>query len=168
MDNNDLCMPNMINFKIARHHWSPHLTSQPKKNYILFSAMKSFCCLVLRIAATMSQPTLALSCGQACVHATIYQCILINLNFDSSCNHTHHMVMSAGNPNDENYTFWKMEKQDDAAECIKVLQKEMHDHESWGHWEIIKQSVIMTETKTIQDMVLQAQIMIPRWHPEQA
>ncbi len=86
----------------------------------------------------MSQPTLALSQGQACVNADVHQCNVINSNFDGSCNQMHHMFISAGKSNNKNYTFREILKQDDTADFIKAIQKETQDHESWGFWEIIK------------------------------
>ncbi len=100
--------------------------------------MKAFYISGLIIAVTIPQPALALSKGQACVNAAAHQFSVINLNFDGSCNQMHHMVMSTGNPNNKNYTFREMLKQDNTADFIKAMQKETQDHESWGHWEIIK------------------------------
>ena len=40
-------------------------------------------------------------------------------------------------------------KEDDASEFIKAME-EVRDHESRGHWEIIKRSSVPLGTKTIQ------------------
>ena len=43
-----------------------------------------------------------------------------------------------------------MLKQDDSAEFIKAMVKETRDHESRGHWEVVKRSSLPIGTKTIQ------------------
>ena len=62
------------------------------------------------------------------------------------------MVLAAGKANNESYTFREMLKQDDAAEFIKAMLKETQDHESRGHWEVVKRSALPIGVKTIQSI----------------
>ena len=41
-------------------------------------------------------------------------------------------------------------KEDDASHFIKAMEKEIHDHEYRGHWEVVKRNEIPRDTKTIQ------------------
>jgi hypothetical protein len=88
--------------------------------------------------------------GQATINAAVHQCNVINANFDGSLNEIHHMVLASGKVNNENYTFREMLKEDDASGFIKAMIKETQDHESQGHWEIVKRTSIPCEVKTIQ------------------
>ena len=62
------------------------------------------------------------------------------------------MVLAAGKSNNEVYTFCKILKQDDAADFVKAMNKEVQDHESREHWEVIKRSEIPPGRKTIQSI----------------
>jgi hypothetical protein len=60
------------------------------------------------------------------------------------------MAFATGKSNNENYTFREMLKEDDASSFITVMTKDIHNHESRGHWEIINRNDIPKDTKTIQ------------------
>ncbi len=89
-----------------------------------------------------------LSCNQlwffshahACVTLAVHQCNVINVNFDGSINAIHHMALAADKSNNEVYTFCEILKQDDAADFVKAMNKEIQDHEFREHWEVIKRS----------------------------
>ena len=49
----------------------------------------------------------------------MYQCNVINANFDGTLNEIHHMVLAAGKSNNEIYTYAEMLKQDDSSEFLK-------------------------------------------------
>ena len=88
--------------------------------------------------STLAQPYVAFTQEQESVNAAIHNCNMIHANFDGSLNDIHHMVLAAGNSNNENYTFCEILKQDDASDFIKAMEKESNDHSSRGHWDIVK------------------------------
>ena len=92
--------------------------------------ISKFCSLGTLLASTIMHPTVAFSHGQASVNAVIHNCNVINANFDGSLNEFHYMVLAAKKSNNENYTFRKMLEQDDAADFIKAMAKEVSDHKS--------------------------------------
>ena len=44
--------------------------------------------------------------------------------------------------NKEVFTYTKTMQQPDAPQFIEATDKEINDHQSWGHWDIVKQSAI--------------------------
>ena len=50
------------------------------------------------------------------------------------------MTLAVVKSNNKNYTFRVMIKEDDSSVSIKAMEKEIHDHESRGHWEVIKRN----------------------------
>jgi hypothetical protein len=52
--------------------------------------------------------------------------------------------------NNEVFTNQKLMKEPDAKCFVEAIQKEIEDHESRNHWEIIPRSSIPTGMKTIQ------------------
>ena len=60
------------------------------------------------------------------------------------------MAFAFGKSNNENYKFSEMIKEGDASDFIKEMEKEIHDHEYRGHWEVVKRNEIPRDTKTIQ------------------
>ena len=147
---NSLLMPEMVNLEASGLRCSNRIASQGKKSYNFFSGISRFCDFGGLLAMSLTQPTAACSHGCASVNAVIHQCNIINSNFDGSLNELHHMELAVGKSNNENYTFREMIKEDDASDFIKAMEKEIHYHESRGHWEVIKGSEIPRETKTIQ------------------
>eukprot|EP00984_Skeletonema_dohrnii_P006298 scaffold2255_cov139-Skeletonema_dohrnii-CCMP3373.AAC.1 len=109
-----------------------------------------FCAFGLLLGSSLSQPATAFSHAQASVNSVIHQCNVINANFDGSLNQIHHMVLAASKSNNETYTFREMLKQDDSHEFIKAMEKEVEDHESRGHWEVVERSTLPSGVKTIQ------------------
>jgi len=75
---------------------------------------------------------------------------VVNANFDGTLNAIHHLVLASGKANNEIYTFREMLKEEDSADFIKAMVKEFRDHESRGHWEIVKRNQIPPGIKTIQ------------------
>jgi hypothetical protein len=52
--------------------------------------------------------------------------------------------------NNEVFTYTKAMQQPDALQFVKAMDKEINDHQSRGHWGIVRQSTIPPRTKTIQ------------------
>jgi len=50
------------------------------------------------------------------------------------------MAFMAGKENNETFTFREMLKQEDSADFIEAMKKEVNDHESRGHWEVVPRS----------------------------
>ena len=48
------------------------------------------------MASYVADPVAVLSHGQVCVNAAVYQCKIVNSNFDKSLNHIHLIVLAAG------------------------------------------------------------------------
>ena len=137
-----MLMPEMINLESAGLRHSARVASQPRTKYNFFLALIRFCAFGSLIATILSQPMAEFSHGQATINAAVHQCNVINANFDGALNEIHHMVLASGKVNNENYIFRGMLKEDDASDFIKAMIKETQDHESRGHWEIIKRSSI--------------------------
>ena len=126
----DLHMPKMVNLETAGQRRTPRLASQSTKKYTFASSLRKFCAYGLLVAAIMMQPVCVFSHAHACINSAVYQCNVINANFDGSLNAIHHMVLAAGRSNNEVYTYREMLKQDDASDFIKAMTKEISDHES--------------------------------------
>ena len=52
--------------------------------------------------------------------------------------------------NNEVFTYTKAMQQPDALQFVEAMDKEIDDHPSRGHWDIVRQSTIPPGTKTIQ------------------
>ena len=72
-----------------------------------------------------------------------------NRNFDGTLNSIPHYVLASKNAANDTFTLSKMLKEDDRAEFIKAMQKEIDDHESRGHWSIVDRSQLPSKMKTI-------------------
>jgi hypothetical protein len=151
-DAEDLRMPEMVNLETAGHRRSPRLASQEKKKYNFFSGISKFCAFGLLMASSLTRPSVLFSEAHTAVNAAIHQCNVINANFDGSLNELHHMVLIAGKANNDCYTFKEMLREDDASDFVQAMTKEIHDHESRGHWEIVRRSTIPAGMKTIQSI----------------
>ena len=134
IDNESLFMPKMVDLETSGQRCSPCIASQPKKKYNFHSAMSKFCAFGLMLTTSFMQPITVFSHAHACVTSAVHQCNVINANFDGSINAIHHMALAAGKSNNEVYTFREMLKQDDAANFVKAMSKEIQDHESRDHW----------------------------------
>ena len=151
-DTNSLLMPEMVNLESLGLRCSNHIASQGKTSYNFLSGISRFCDFGGLLAISLTQPTIAFSCGCESVNAAIFQCNIINSNFGSSLNELHHIALAVGISNNKNYTFRDMIKEDDASYFIKATEKEIHDHEYQGQWGVIKLNEISRDTKTIQSI----------------
>ena len=81
-------------------------------------------------------------------YKTIHHLSLINQNFDGTLNyiHQHAFVTNASN---DTYTLKDMLKQDDVADFVEAMVKEIDDHESNDLWDIINKDDMPSGTKTI-------------------
>ena len=73
--------------------------------------------------------------------------------FDHTLNaFSHYAFASGGQDNNDVYTFGDMLKQDDRADFIEAMVKEVKDHEKRKHWERVPRSEIPLGTKTIMSI----------------
>ena len=78
-----------------------------------------------------------------------YPFVQVNKNFDGTCNGILHHVYTAAKEANESYTFKEMLKQDDRARFVEAMEKEISDHTSCKHWDIVLRSTMPKEMKTI-------------------
>ena len=145
-----LFMPEIVNLDALGMRRSPRLATQERKKYACKTSLKRFCAFGLLMAASVTDPVTVFSHGQACVNSAVYQCEMVNSNFDKSLNHIHHMVFAAGQTNNEVYTFKDMLREDDRADFIAAMKTEISAHEKRKHWESVPRSSLPIGTKTIQ------------------
>jgi len=62
---------------------------------------------------------------------------VVNKCFDGTLNSLHSMAFIAEKENNESYTFQEMLKQPDAVDFIEAMQKEVNDHKTRDHWEVV-------------------------------
>ena len=81
--------------------------------------------------------------------SAVYQFEQVNENFDGTCNAIMHHVYTAAKEANESYTFKEMLKQDDRAKFVDAMEKEISDHTSRKHWDIVLRSTMPKDMKTI-------------------
>ena len=72
----------------------------------------------------------------------------VNMHFDRTINKIHHAALATADDNDT-YTLKDMLKQEDKAEFIQAMVKEVADHEKRDHWTVMPRSEMPKGTKTI-------------------
>jgi len=72
----------------------------------------------------------------------------VNKHFDGTLNYIHHAVLMAAEDNDT-YTLKDMFKQEDKAEFIAAMMKEVEDHEKRNHWTVMPRDEMPKGAKTI-------------------
>ena len=145
-----LLMPDMINLESLGMRRSSRLATFERKQYACKTALMKFCAFGMAMASSVSDPVAVFSHGQACINSAVYQCEIVNSNFDKSLNQIHHMVLATGQTSNEVYTFKDMLKEDDRVDFIDAMEKEISAHEKRKHWESVPRSSLPTGTKTIQ------------------
>jgi len=85
--------------------------------------------------------------GSSVVAKAVYHAERIKSQFDGTINTLHHAFLST--VDNGTYTLKEMLQQSDKAEFIKAMQVEVSDHESRGHWSLMKRSEMPEGTKTI-------------------
>jgi hypothetical protein len=77
----------------------------------------------------------------------VYHMHASNTLFDGTLNSLHHAVYNTVVKND--FTFKEMLQQDDRADFIKAMQKEIEDHQNRNHWSLTKRTSLPKTAKTI-------------------
>ena len=73
----------------------------------------------------------------------------INLLFDGTINECHHLVFATISPNNDVFTLSQMLKLKDIKDFALAMVKEINDHESRDHWELVERKTLPSGTKTI-------------------
>ncbi len=89
-------------------------------------------------------PSTALVVQKVCMHTE-----RLNLQFDGTINKMHFAVLSTALGDNDTYTLKDMMKQEDKAQFIVAMKKEVDDHVSREHWTMYERSVMPPGTKTI-------------------
>ena len=129
-------MPPIVDFLTAGLRQSTRQRSAP--NRLTFqSFLTKLCVFGTALTSPWSYNTAYLHDTKNLVFAAVNTFHAANKCFDGSLNSLHHFALLAGKENNESYTFTEMLKQPDAADFIQAMIKEIDDHESRGHWEVI-------------------------------
>ena len=72
-----------------------------------------------------------------------------NQCFDGTLNALHHVAFAASKENNESYTYNQMFNQPDVADIVEVMQKEVDNHETIKHWEVIPRWKMPSDPKNI-------------------
>jgi hypothetical protein len=70
--------------------------------------------------------------------------------FDGTLNQIHNYAFTTDIASNEVFTFTQAMRQEDRAEFVKAMVKEVLDHEERGHWALVLRSTIPKGVKTIQ------------------
>jgi len=74
----------------------------------------------------------------------------INTLFDGTIpNHCHHLVLATIAPKNDAFSLSQMSKLQDIKEFVLAMLKEVNDHESRDHWELVLRKDLSSGTKTI-------------------
>ena len=92
----------------------------------------------------------------------------INLLFDGTINHCHYLVFSTVTPNNDVFTLSQMLKLDDIKNFVLAMLKEIEDHESRDHWELIERKDLPAGVKTILSVWAVKKKKASRWTGVQA
>ena len=162
-----LVMPQMVDLAFQGLQRSPRLAGQKRPNYAC-SVLKNFCAFGMVLAAAMSAPSSVFSHAHACAKSAVYQCATMNANFDQTLNSIHHMVLAAGQTHNEVYTFKDMLKEDDRADFVRAMAKEIEDHEKRGHCVAVPRLSMPSGTKNNTINLGIQEEATPGWDFEQA
>ena len=139
-------MPTIVNFESAGLRRSNREKKKPNR----FSFFSRVCTMGLLVAAIWTPGSSPLyDRAQNLMAAAVNQYHIVNECFDGTLNSLHYMALAAGKENNETYTFKEMLKQEDAADFISAMKKEVDDHETRGHWEVIPRWQKPPDVKTI-------------------
>ena len=73
----------------------------------------------------------------------------MNLIFDGTINQCHHLIFTTIAPNNDVFSLKEVLKLEDIKEFVLEMIKEVEDHESRDHWEVVARKNPPDETKTI-------------------
>ena len=70
--------------------------------------------------------------------------------FDGTINQIHNFALATDLSNNEVFTFTQAMRQDDRAQFVDAMMKEVRDHEEREHWDLVLRSTIPKGVRTIQ------------------
>ena len=144
-------MPDLNNITCRRSQRTCKPTSKAKAStcrtvktiFSLFVACTAaFHSSLVTTATAITNPTSSL-------HRAVLHSQRVNTHFDGTLNAIHHAVLTVAAGDNDTYTLKDVFKQEDKAEFIGAMRKEVADHESRNHWTVLPRSEIPAGTKTI-------------------
>ena len=142
-------MPPIMDFAKAGLRRSGRVRSEPDRFGFASILRPIFAFGVFMLAAWSPTPSSVHSFAENSVFAAVNAFNSANQCFDGTHNGVHFMALLAGKENNESYTFREMMKQDDRAAFVEAMQKEVLDHESRHHWDVVLRSDKPPDEKTI-------------------
>ena len=106
-------------------------------------------CFGAILASPIASAEAGMKVALTTTQSAAYQFEQVNENFDGTCNGILHHVYTAAKEANESYTFKEMLKQDDRSKFVDAMEKEISDHTSRNHWDIVLRSTMPKEMKTI-------------------
>ena len=129
-------MPPIVDFTTAGLRRSSRTRSSPDR-LTFRSFLTKICAFGLLLATAWTPETDLVHASQNLAFAAVNTFHAANRCFDGTINSLHHFALLAGKENNESYTFKQMLRQPDAADFVQAMIKEVNDHETRGHWEVI-------------------------------
>ena len=128
-DQSELQMPAMIDLATTGLRRSPQNQKVTSKR--IFGLFTLFC-------FGTSQTVKPSTGDQSMFSRKIAHVEKCNFLFDETLNKIHPMVFVTNLEKNDSYTFQEMMKQDDKTEFITAMSKEIDDHESQDHWNLMR------------------------------
>ena len=144
-----LSMPEIVNLQESGLRRSPRIAAQKDKGSITRSVLTTLFCFGAILGNPIASVGLSTKAAFTTAQSAVYQFEQVNENFDSTCNDILHHVYSAAKEANESYTFKEMLSQDDRDQFVEAMQKEINDHTSREHWDIVLRSSMPRDMKTI-------------------
>jgi hypothetical protein len=119
------------------------LSTTAKRIFSLFVACSTILTGGLEATASVSSAPLT-SLQKVVLHSE-----RINTHFDNTVNKIHHAALLVAAGDNDTYTLKDMLKQEDKADFVAAMVKEVVDHESRDHWTLMPRSAMPKGTKSI-------------------
>jgi hypothetical protein len=160
-------MPTRINLHEAGLRRSPRLETKNKnpKAHVPFGAKSRSKMLglftLISLVSSISLPSHQAGQNKTSTERLIRKFKELNEHYDTTINEMHLFSFLTDVSSNEVFTFQQAMKETDRLDFVTVMEKEIEDHESCGHWSIIERSslphkatpnqgnfVLQTQTKT--------------------
>jgi len=142
--------PRLQELEAKKSHNKAHVTWATKATRVmsLFTLYSLVTDVKIDMPVYNISPTSTLAeCAACCLHK-------VNELYDSTLNSSicayAYSTIALDMTNNEVFTYTKAMQQPDVPHFIEAMDKEIDDHQSQGHWDIVKRSTIPPGTKTIQ------------------
>jgi len=174
---NQLMMPKRMNLHEAGLHRSPHLQELEakklhKKAHVTWATKATRVISLFTLYSLITDgkidmpaynisPTATLSEHAACCLHKVNE--LYEGTFNSICAYAFSTI-ALDMTNNEVFTYTKAMQQPDAPQFIEAMDKEIDDHQSRGHWDIVKRSTIPPGLKQYRPSEVSSGSNIPMGH----